>query len=399
MSMDQLSTDMTEQVAPERSTQLNPQNDAPAANAPEEGDNAETKEARSVKETRLETIKRAAEDVEKAVKPEPAKEEAKDAPKEPAEKAEAEPAKAEEKPEAPKETEEARAERQKRPIIEPHPKMLPRARELWVNVPHEVRSEVARITAEAEQEAEQAREATKEFEAVKPFAEMARQSGTTLDQALNRYVQMEQTLRQDPTAGMRNLIQNMGMTPQQAIGHIAAAFNVTPDRLGQHMMADPNAYTALAPQSQARQQVQSDPKVERLEQQIAQMRAEQQANHVTTNIIEPFARENPRYYELQPTIASFLKSDMIPASLSAYDRLAAAYDMAVRISPSAPKAQPASDLSDALAPDGRAGNDFGGNKSVRGAPASGVDISSRRKGKMSRGEAIEAALSELGIAH
>lgn len=378
---EELSTTLTEPEAVEVSTQLDP------GKPTSEGQPHKEEEGEKAKpESRLEAIKRAAEDVEKA-KPE-VKDEA------PAEKkVEEEPAKAEEKQEAKPEVKtEPKAER--RTPIEPPAKFLPRAKELWVNVPHEVRSEVSRALTEAEQEMTAARESAKEYESIRPYAEMAKQSGTTIDQALGRYVQMEQTLRSDPTNGFKSLLQNMGIGPQEAVGHILAAFNVTPERLAQHIAQDPNAYTALAPRQPQQQVSQSDNEIERLRNEMAQLKQGMAQQQMMASVVEPFARENPRFYELQDKIAGFLKSDMIPRNLSEYDRLEAAYDMAVRISPSV---KPASDP--AQEPDGRAGEDFGGNKSVRGAPASGVDTTNRRKGKVSRSEAINAAMSELGIAH
>lgn len=403
--MDQLSTTIAEAPAPEYSTQLDEgrPTDAAQTKEMEEGDNAEAKEPKP--ESRLDAIKRAAADLEKEA---PAKEVKEDKPAdEPkAEKADAEPAKAEkvETDEQKAEAETKRVEREeraKRPVIEPHPKMLPRAKELWHNTPHEVRSEMNRIMTEAENETQQARASVQEFEAVKPFAEMAKRSGTTLDQALSRYTQMEQTLRQDPTAGMRSLLNNMQMTPQQAIGHIAAAFNVTPERLAQHMQSDPNAYTALAPRPQQQpqqQQRQPDPEVAQLKQEVAQMRNEQVVSHTMNNLIVPFAESHPRFEELRPLIAQFWESAIVPRNLSEWDRLEACYDAAARFSPSAKRETERSpEPANEQASDSRAGNDFGGTKSVRGAPASGVDTTNRRKGKMSRTEAIAAAAAELGL--
>lgn len=385
--MTELSTSLETAESPELSTQLD------EVRTTTEGTPSKAPvEEKAKPESRLDALKRAAADVEKA-NPAPKVEEPKEVKaepeaKEPEAKADVEAPIAKEA-EAPKET-------PRRSHIEAPAKFLPRAKELWQNVPHEVRSEMQRVMAETETEATQARESVKEYEAIKPYAEMARKSGTTIDQALGRYVQMEQTLRSDPAAGFRALAQNMQMTPVQMIGHIMAAHNVRPDQLAQHMANAPQEYTALArPQPQA-QQPQSEARVETLEREIAALRQQHENNHVESTIIEPFAKENPRFRELEDTIASFLQSDIIPKGLSLRDRLAAAYDLAVRISPSAQR-QPV--VEQEQADEGRAGKDFGGDKSVRGAPASGMDTSSRSRGKMSRGDALKAAMSDLGLAH
>src|SRR3546814_20127609 len=66
---------------------------------------------------------------------------------------------------------------------------------------------------------------------------------------------------------------------------------------------------------------------------MAQMKAEQTRNAV----IGPFAAQNPRFNEpaIQQSIAQILKSDLVSKALPAQERLAAAYDMAVRLNPSA----------------------------------------------------------------
>lgn len=346
------------------------------------------------KETRLDAIKRAAADVQGKVEPkEPeAKPEAKAEPKDA-------PAKEEVKPEGEEKPAEAAKveERPRRQAIEAPEKFLPRAKELWQNVPHEVRSEFQRLDQERETELAQARESVKEYEAIKPYSEMARQSGTTIDVALGKYVAMEQALRSSPAQGFRELLSNMQMTPVQAIGHVLAAFNVRPEQLAYHIAENPSDYTPLA-RPQVQQQPQQNGEVEQLKQQLASLQQNVQHSQIHMTVIEPFARENPRYYELEPVIAQFLSSDIVPKTLSPSDRLAAAYDMAVRISPSS-KSAPASVPEVGDEPDSRAGKDFGGTKSVRGAPASGVDTTNRRKGKMSRGDAISAAMSDLGLAH
>jgi len=381
--MTELSTQLSEPQPYDESTQLDegrPTTEGQPAKEPE------------VKESRLDAIKRAAEDVapkEDVKADEPKAEKSPD-------KVEAEPAKAETKPEEKPAPElKAETDKPKRSPIEAPVKFMPRAKELWANTPHEVRADMQRVISEAETEAATARESVKEYESIRPYAEMAKQSGTTIDQALKSYIGIEQTFRANPSEGFKTLLSNMQMNPVQAIGSILQAYGVRPEQLAEHIAQNPNEYTSLArPQQQP--QPQSDQRVQTLEQQVQEMKAQLVHRDVEDKIIAPFARENPRYHELQDTIAAFLNSDMVPKSLSPHDRLAAAYDMAVRISP-AKKSAPATEEDEgettALA------KDFGGDKSVRGAPASGVDTTNKRRGKLSRGDALNAAMAEFGIAH
>jgi hypothetical protein len=380
--MTDLSTSLADDGSPELSTQL----DAPRAS--DETLNAKPPvEEKKPPESRLDAIKRAADDVapkeakETAKEPEKAKEPAPasdDAPEKPAE--------AEEKPKLP--------EQERRPAkdhIEPPAKFMPRSKELWINTPREVKADVQRVVAEAEAEVAKAGEAVKEYEPLRRYAEMAKQGGTTLDVALDKYVRMEQTLRTNPSEGFRGLLDNMQMTPVQAIGHVLAAYNVRPEQLMQHLSQNPHEYTPQQRQQMAAQQErQPDPEVATLKSELAQIREQMTA----AQIIEPFAAANPRYYELQEDIAFFLNSGKVPASLSPQDRLAAAYDMAVRISPQS-SYEPAPAQQGTQAPiESRAGDDFGGTKSVRGAPASGVNTTSKSKSKMSREEAIRLAMAD-----
>lgn len=249
--------------------------------------------------------------------------------------------------------EQPKAEKPRHP--EAPQRFMPRAKELWPNVPNEVKAEVARMTKEHEGEVAQAREF---IAPLVRYHQMAQQAGTSLPEALDRYVNMEQALRNEPAQGFRALLGNMQMEPAQAIGHILKAFNVTPQQLAEHIGQDPNFY---APR-QVQQAPREDPRVPQLQQELATERA----NSVRAAIVEPFAQAHPRYNELEPHIAQLLKSGMVPDSLDPIDRLAAAYDMAVRLNPSAPS-EVVSPVADD-APTSRTASDLGGRKSIKSAP-------------------------------
>jgi hypothetical protein len=385
--MTDYSTSLAEPEAPEYSTQLDAPR--PSDETVKTQEPAEEPKAPPTKESRLDTIKRAAEEVAPK-KEEPATKE----PEAKEEKPAAEEAKAEPEPapkQAPPENERGKAH------IEPPSKFLPRAKELWINTPREVKAEVARVTAEAESEIQRHSEAAREYEPLREYAEMARKGGTDLKTALDRYVGMETALRDNPTQGFRGLLDNMGLRPEQAIGHVLAAYGLNPAQLVQHITGNPGAYAVQ--QGQPQQQPRENQEVAALRQQMEQMQARLHSDNIERDVIAPFAAEHPRYYELQEPIANLLQSNMIPQSLSIHDRLAAAYDMAVRIHSPSKQYAPAPESQEPVTTEaGRAGTDFGGNKSVRGAPASGVETTSKVRGKLSRTDALKAAMAELGIA-
>lgn len=385
--MTDFSTSLVEPETPEISTQL----DAPRASDETVSSKPPVPEEKEKPVSRMDALKKAAEDT---APKEPVAEKPKEAPAEKVadDKAQPEP-KLEDKPVEDK-AKPVEQERRQRDHIEAPAKFLPRAKELWINAPREVKAEVQRVLSEAEQEVSRHSEAAREYEPIRQYAEMAKQSGTTLDAALDRYVRMENALRSNPSEGFRGLLDNMQMTPVQAIGHVLAAYNVRPEQLIQHMSQSPEQYIPQQRQMQAQQQErQPDPELASVKQQLAQMQEQMTAEQV----IRPFAAENPRYFELQEDIAFFLQSGKVPASLSPYDRLAAAYDLAVRIRPQEQR-QTAPEQHTQAPVESRAGEDFGGTKSVRGAPASGVELTNARKGKLSRGDALKAAMAELGVA-
>jgi len=237
---------------------------------------------------------------------------------------------------------------------EPPARFLPKAKEVWANVPHAVKGEIARLTQEHEAEVTRYREAGERYEPLRQFDEMAKSSGTDLKTALTSYTNIENMLRSNPVQGVAEVLRNIGLTPQQ---------------YAQHVMQNPQAHAQAhdqalrqAPQQQPQQQRQSDPEVAALKEELQSMRQEQ----TVQSIIAPFAKDNPRYYELEGDIAFFLTSGKIPASLTPHERLEAAYDMAVRINPTS--SVTSSQAPETLAVAKAAPSDTAGTKSIRGAP-------------------------------
>lgn len=293
--------------------------------------------------------------------------------------------KAETEEQAAKREEKERADRRH---VEAPSKFLPRAKELWRNTPREVQQEVERITREHEGEVTTLREATQRYEGIREFDELAKTNGRDLRDSLLKMNQIENTLKSNPIAGLNQILMEIG--PRKADGQPVSLFEVAAHIVQQ----GPQGYQQIVAQAQQRQEPAENPEVARLKAENAQL----QQQHITATIIEPFARENPRYFELQPQIASFLKSDMIPISLSPIQRLEAAYDMAERISPSSHA--PAS-ADKGLEPEAsrRADNDFSGSKSIKSAPGSvSDDAGTVAKGDESRRDSILAEMRRLNRA-
>lgn len=265
---------------------------------------------------------------------------------------------------------------------EPPARFLPKAKEVWRNVPQAVQSEVSRMVQDHEQEVSQYRESHQFREELREYEEMGKQHGMSVKQALDNYVGIERTFSQNPSEGFKQLLGNMKMPPQQAISHILQAYGVSPQALAQHMSQQPEQYAAQQRQAPQPQQQQEDPRVNQLQQQLMDM----QVQIAHQQLVEPFAREHPRYAELESDIAFFLQSGKIPVNMSAAEKLAVAYDMAERINPSSnveyKQEQPTNS---------RVDDDSNGNKSVKSSPGNVLNVAAPER-KMSMRELLEDEL-------
>jgi len=258
---------------------------------------------------------------------------------------------------------------------EPPARFLPKAKEVWGNVPHAVKAEVARLVQEHDTELTQYRESHDNWTKLSKFDQMAKQHNTTIPDALERYTAVDGLLHSNPIEGIRQVLATVGITPQQYAEFITK-----------------NPQAAQAPVQRA-----PDPQVQHQSSEIQALKAEIEAmrhEQAARSIIEPFRAEHPRYDELQDDIAFFLSSGKIPASLPPQERLEAAYDMAVRINPTSSVDQPKPtqepvDVS-------RVPSSDAGTKSVRGAPDAGI-VQDKGKASKNNRDAVRRALDGLGI--
>lgn len=316
---------------------------------------AEAKKAEA-KEAAKEPVKEPVED--KAPAPDAAREpekapESEDKPAEGPDQGEAE-KQAEAQPEA---KEQAKDDKPSR-YPEPPAKFLPDAKEHWRNVPRAVQRDIATLTADHEREVSQYRESHERYESVRQFDELARSNGRELKDSLARVVEIENALQANPIAGLNRILMEIG--PRKADGQPVSLYEVA-----EHIVRQgPEGYQQMvAQQPQQRQAPPEDPRISQLQQQLAAMQQQQ----LETTIIQPFAAAHPRYAELEADIAFFLQSGKIPDSLSAPERLEAAYDMAARINPASHASAQDQEAPDS---DRRAEPSFSGSKSIKSAPGS-----------------------------
>ena len=395
--MEQLSTSLEGAEAPEISTQLDDGRPADPSQAKPQPDEGEEKAKQP--ESRLDATKRAAADLEKTEpkaedKPEPKQEEpaeAKEPKVEPPAPAEAEQeegkASVEDKPQTEQPTRHSNGD--ENPVKAPS-YFSRESLQKWTNVPRVVQREI-------EQHAARAAQVTERYERLREFDEIASSNGRDLRESLAEVVRFENLMKANPIAGLNHALSVAG--PRKADGQPVSLYEVAEFIVQQ----GPQGYQQTMAQANQRFQQQEQTQ-QQLAQREQQIRIEAETEALRKHVIDPFIASHPNYHEYETTIAYFLKHGNIDASLSPSQRLEEAYRLAESIHSSQarrsePRLEPLAVRVDESSSDHRRADDnFSGTKSIRGAPATGVDTSSKRKRTMSRGDAISAAMQELGIA-
>lgn len=108
----------------------------------------------------------------------------------------------------------------------PPPGWSPAAKAAYAELPpdHPIRLAVAK----REVEVDKGLAKLQEYKPIERYAEMARQSGTTLDRALESYVGIENTLRQDFLGGITQICQRQGINPLQLANAIVTRYGGSP---------------------------------------------------------------------------------------------------------------------------------------------------------------------------
>ncbi|QIG49563.1 hypothetical protein G5V57_18705 [Nordella sp. HKS 07] len=249
------------------------------------------------------------------------------------------------------------------------------ARAVWNDVPDAVKGEVGRAIRELEGGLMQYQQA---FEPLKPYFQMAQQSETTIQEALERYTALDGALiSEKPEERLR------------AIESVLGYAGVTPHDYAQYIL------NQKPDEAQAR----SDQTIRALRQELADLRNQLggvsrsiQQRHADDALrqVEAFAAENPRLHEsdLQLMIVRLLETQMA-------DTLQSAYEMAERLIPAPVAGAP---LAAPVAANRRAGaaQTRNGNLSVTGAPGSGSNPA-KRKAPSSARESVDSAFTSLGL--
>ena len=108
--------------------------------------------------------------------------------------------------------------------LRPPPGWSPTAKVAFDKLPAEVREAVAK----REEEVNKGFAKLGEYKPIDRYMEMARNSGTTLDKALENYIGIENDLRRDFIAGVSRICQNQGVNPVALANAILARHGAAP---------------------------------------------------------------------------------------------------------------------------------------------------------------------------
>lgn len=256
------------------------------------------------------------------------------------------------------------------------------AKKEWDAVPESVRGAVHRRAQEMESGIHKYRQDAEQFDSVRQYADMAKQSGTDLPTALHRYTNIENQLRENPMQGLQAVVANLGLkksdgTPVTLRDIAANIMGQTPDQAASRQEATISHLN--------RQITQLQEQIGGFSKHVEQ---QQQQSRVTSaeSTWGQFQQANPRAAELEPQIAQFLTK--YPAeNTSVGERLQDAYDWAVSRNPSVAHTDPKPLAQTQTSP--RQPNPAG-KKSVSGAGGE-----SRTVRKTSSDDAIKRAIAKL----
>jgi hypothetical protein len=264
---------------------------------------------------------------------------------------------------------------------EPPKRMTDHAKAEWGATPESVRGDVYRMQQEFEGAYRHYKRDYETMNTIRPFDEMARQHGTTLQRALSNYVTMEQKLRADPVGGLDIIVSNLNLqTPDGRkitladIAHHVLSRTPEQHRLMQHQ----NAQTA-----QSQQIGQLHQMVSTLANGFQQMQYNQQFSH-TRSALDQFADAHPRFDELAEDIEREVKLG--------FD-LETAYKRAELLRPATRAAQTRNGNGNGTAAQTRTAD-----RSIHGAPEAGSMNGAAQRGKgkqVGRRDAIANAIKRV----
>lgn len=270
------------------------------------------------------------------------------------------------------------------PAIVPPPGLTKEAQAAWAQTPEPVRKDFERRVTELTQGLEKYKGEVAAFEPIRPYAEKARQSGTTLDQALANYTGIEDAILANPVAGFVQICRNMNLNPQ-AVGQALAGMS-------------PQQAAQMMPQVQQQQQTPAELKaiqdrLDKMEQEAKSRTIEQTVSAFATEKDGDGALKNPYFDELADDISRMLETGFAKDLPDAYQKAARLNpEIADRIA----KDKAAKEAAKTAQQPDPAQTREKAAKSITGSPSSASNASTRKPAGSAR-EAIANAFAQVGL--
>lgn len=185
---------------------------------------------------------------------------------------------------------------------EPPARWRDNAKAEWDKVPESVRGEVHRMHHEFDKAYQTYRADHEAMNELRPFAELAKKSNTTLYRALDNYLGMEMKLSEDLFAGLDHIINNLNLTTKDGSNRRVTLADVCWSYVNQTPEQHALIQQRNAAQAQARRIQQQDARIAELERDRSEQALRQQYQHLRGGVAN-FATNKPRFEELAADIA------------------------------------------------------------------------------------------------
>ena len=256
------------------------------------------------------------------------------------------------------------------------------AKAVWDTAPEPVKAEVARMERELTAGIEKHRVSAEAYERVRPFDNMAKEAGVTLEGALKRYTDFDKLLSVNPLKGFEAIADSIGVSLKDVARIV----------LGEE--PDQQASQTDATVRELRQEIAT------LKEQVGGVTSHFQQQHTSsiTRQIEDWAASRPHFELIAPHIAAEMREGAATLD-EAEQRVLQKYPQLAALSkPAAAKADPdpviPAAASSVAAPDLEA-QTLKGKKSINGAPSSGSEPAAQPRSSSIK-EALRRAAAKAG---
>ena len=252
-------------------------------------------------------------------------------------------------------------------------------KDAWAEAPEAVQAEVNRAVAELQNGLEKYRKDAEGFGELREHQEAADKAGISLRQLMDNYADFDRLLLSGPEGAL------------QAMDRAARAAGYTLEQIAEHVVQTPKETREQSKLISDMQQEISTLKreVERRD----RTAAERQHASIKTQI-ETFAKDHPRFQELEPEIAKIINGGLIERTGNTLTDLTAAYEKAERLNPLPTVSPPPQETVPAPQQSAQTRK---ADISISGAPGSGSNPGSDGPASQTPEDSVRRAFAAVGL--